>query len=111
MDYTADTQALGKTIGADLKEGKLTLPVIYSLDKANPEDRQWMSTLIQRMNFSDDEFQRLVRLLHQYGGIRYGQEVALQHVSQAKNIMESFLPSETRDTLTMIAEYTLKRKS
>jgi octaprenyl-diphosphate synthase len=111
LDYTSDTQALGKTIGADLKEGKLTLPVIYSLDKAAPADRQWMTNLIQRMSFSDGEFQRLVRLLHQYGGIHYCQEIALSRVNQAREIMDTFAPSETRDTLTMIAEYTLNRKS
>jgi octaprenyl-diphosphate synthase len=111
LDYTSDTKALGKTIGADLKEGKLTLPVIYSLDKATPADRQWMSILIQHMNFSDDEFQRLVELLHQYGGIQYCQEIALSRVNQAREIMNTFAPSETRDTLTMIADYTLNRKS
>lgn len=111
LDYTSDTKALGKTIGADLKEGKLTLPVIYSLDKANPEDRQWMTQLIQKMIFSDEEFERLVNLLHQYGGIQYCQEIAIKHVSQAKEIMGSFEPSETRDTLTLVADYTLSRKS
>jgi octaprenyl-diphosphate synthase len=111
LDYTSDTKALGKTIGADLKEGKLTLPVIYSLDKANQKDKEWMSKLIQKMDFSDDEFERLIRLLHHYGGVQYSQETALKHVNQAKEIMGSFKPSETRETLTMIADYTLRRQS
>jgi octaprenyl-diphosphate synthase len=111
LDYTSDTKALGKTIGADLKEGKLTLPVIYSLSKANPEDRQWMTQLIQQMNFSDDEFTRLVHLLHQYGGIQYCQKIASSHVNQAREIINSFEPSETRDTLILLADYTLNRQS
>jgi octaprenyl-diphosphate synthase len=111
LDYMSDTKALGKTIGADLKEGKLTLPVIYSLNKANPEDRKWMAQLIQQMNFSDDEFARLVHLLHQYGGIQYCQKIASNHVNQAREIINSFEPTETRDTLIMLADYTLNRQS
>ena len=102
---------LGKSIGADLKEGKLTLPVIHALEKADLKDRQWMEQLITKMAFSDDEFERLVALLHQYDGIGYSNTIAQQHVFEAKRIMEAFEPSETKDTLIMIADYTLTRKS
>ena len=49
LDYTADTRVIGKTIGADLREGKLTLPVIYALDRATTEDRRRLETIIQDM--------------------------------------------------------------
>ncbi len=111
LDYTSDTKVLGKRIGADLKEGKLTLPVIYSLDKADAHDKQWMTQMIQRMNFSDDEFRHLVNLLYHYGGIDYCQKIAADHVRLAKAIMSTFEPSDTRETLMLIADYTLLRQS
>ena len=80
LDYTSDTKMLGKTIGADLKEGKLTLPVIYALAKAQPQDRQWMERLIQRMNFSDSDFKHLVKLLRDYGGIDYSKNIAREQL-------------------------------
>ncbi len=111
LDYTAKTQVLGKRIGADLKEGKLTLPVIYALAHASPKDRDWIKQLITKKDFSHDAFNRLVSLLHDYGGIPYAVQVAGEHVKKAKDILGGFEPSRTRDTLLMIADYSLSRTS
>jgi len=111
LDYTADTRTLGKTIGADLKEGKLTLPVIHTLEKAGPEDRAWLSELIYRKEFSADEFDTLVRLMQNIGAIDYCQSIAENHVQAAKQIIASFAPCQTTETLAMIADYTLNRKT
>lgn len=109
LDYTADTRDLGKTVGADLREGKLTLPMIHALQQASPEDREWMQQVIGNPDFSDAEFTRLVDRLQFYGGIDYAVSVAGKHVVDARGIMETFSASETRETLLMIAEYTLAR--
>lgn len=109
LDYTADTRDLGKTVGADLREGKLTLPVIHALQKATPGDREWMEQIIGHPDFTITEFARLVDRLKHYGGIDYAVNVARKHVTDAKGILEVFPPSETRETLLMVAEYTLAR--
>jgi octaprenyl-diphosphate synthase len=109
LDYTADTRNLGKTVGADLREGKLTLPVIHALQNATGTDRKWMEQIIGHPDFTAAEFSRLVEHLRYYGGIDYAVGIARGHVSDAADIMDAFDPSETRDTLVMIAEYTLER--
>lgn len=109
LDYTADTRDLGKTVGADLREGKLTLPVIHALQQASPEDREWMQQVIGNPDFTDAEFTRLVDRLRFYGGIDYAVNIAGNHVADARGIMETFPASETRETMLMIAEYTLAR--
>ncbi|MGB9498662.1 MAG: polyprenyl synthetase family protein [Dissulfuribacterales bacterium] len=111
LDYTANTSVLGKSVGADLKEGKLTLPVIYTLAHTNPDNRAWMERVITRKNFSGDEFKTLIKLMEDTGGIRYCREIAKDHINQAKNIIRTFEPSETRKTLIMIADYTLNRNA
>jgi octaprenyl-diphosphate synthase len=110
LDYTAETQSLGKVIGADLKEGKLTLPVIYSLKHARKEDQQWISEIIRKKDFSDKEFATLVEMLHEYDGIGYTRRMAEACVDKAKKAVMLFTPSSTRELLADIADYSLIRR-
>jgi len=109
LDYTSDTAVLGKTVGADLREGKMTLPLIYSLKNAAARDRVKMEAVISNKNFSDSDFNTLKMLLDTYGGIRYTTELAIEHVKKAKNMLSIFAPSQTRELLDMLADYTISR--
>ncbi|MDA8140475.1 MAG: polyprenyl synthetase family protein [Desulfobacteraceae bacterium] len=109
LDYTQDTAVLGKPAGADLREGKLTLPVIYTLQRATPADRQWMVGLIQRQEFSAAEFGGLLGLLERYGGVAYTRECAARHIQNAKDTLRQFGPWPERDTLLDIVDYAWSR--
>lgn len=109
LDYTSDTAVLGKTVGADLREGKMTLPLIYALKHAAPDDRVKMEAIISDTKFSDSDFNKLKILLDTYGGIRYTTTLAAEHVQKAKNALSVFDPSQTRDLLSMLADYTISR--
>jgi len=111
LDYTFDTSVLGKEVGADLKEGKLTLPVIYSLKEANAKDRNQMEKIITNRDFSVDDFERLIELMKKYGGQTYTQNLAAEYVKTAKDALGIFEPSKTREVLMMLADYTLARKT
>ncbi|MBI9084613.1 MAG: polyprenyl synthetase family protein [Desulfobacterales bacterium] len=111
LDYTAQTQALGKTVGADLREGKLTLPVIHALAAADEPDRQCLEAIIKNTDFSESEFQTLVGLLDKYQSLKYSTEMAAGHVAQAKAALGFFDVSPARETLEMIADYALERKA
>jgi octaprenyl-diphosphate synthase len=111
LDYTSDAGVLGKEVGADLKEGKLTLPVIYSLKKADPADREQMEAIIKERCFSDNDFTRLVGLLNKYEGILFTEKLAAAHIDKAKQALSIFKPSKTREILLEVADYTLVRKT
>ena len=111
LDYTSDTKALGKEIGADLKEGKLTLPVIYSLKEADMKDRNMMGNIIKNEDFSVNDFKILVELLKKYKGISYTQKMAAEHIEKAKEALSIFEPSETKEILLKVADYALNRKA
>jgi octaprenyl-diphosphate synthase len=111
LDYTEDSVALGKTVGADLKEGKLTLPVIYSLNVASIKDRQRMEAIISNTEFSVTEFHELVEYLVAYRGIDYTWQKANAHIESAKIAIARFEPSVPREILMDVADYALKRKS
>ncbi len=111
LDYTAETATLGKTVGADLKEGKLTLPVIYALRKASEQQRNQMIQIIKNETFSADDFRRLVKMIEANGGIAYARHIAETYVQSAKTLMEIFPASRTKETLLMIADYALCRNA
>jgi octaprenyl-diphosphate synthase len=111
LDYTSDTRVLGKAVGTDLREGKLTLPLIYSLKRADSSDRAWMEEIITGLEFSNDDFVRLIRLLERYGGLAYTERMASEHVAKAKESISRFQPSETRSILMDVADYAMARKT
>jgi octaprenyl-diphosphate synthase len=111
FDYTMDTADLGKEVGADLREGKLTLPVIHALKQANPADRDAMVKIIKNEAFTVDEFNVLVDLLKKNDGIAYTEKKAEFCIAKAKEALSVFEPSKTKDSLFDIANYALARST
>ncbi len=111
IDYTSDTAVLGKKAGADLREGKLTLPVIAALAAAPAADRRRMQAIILNPDFSPEDFETLTTDLNHHGGLAYTRQCAESHVARAKAALDAFDPSPTIDILRDIADYTLSRKA
>jgi octaprenyl-diphosphate synthase len=111
FDYTLQTSDFGKEVGADLREGKLTLPVIYALKQARDGDRELMIKIIRDRDFSVEDFKTLTGLLEKYGGLAYTRDTAASYIDNAKKALTVFNPSSTRETLLDIAEYALARST
>ncbi len=110
LDYSYDSIKLGKNVGADLREGKLTLPVIKALAESSPDDRALMQKIIQNSGFTGKEFSWLAEKIASYGGIQYARTIASNHIKKARHALEAFPPSPTKDILNDIADYALERK-
>ncbi|QTA78033.1 Polyprenyl synthetase [Desulfonema limicola] len=111
LDYISDTKSLGKAVGADLREGKLTLPVIHALESASEQDRILMEKIILNKDFSEYEFNMLKNMLNKYKGIEYTKNKAKEHTICAKQMLSIFKDSAAKETLIDIADYALARKS
>ena len=111
LDYTGDPAATGKAVGTDLREGKLTLPLIIALKNAATGERAFMERVIRAQGFTNDEFSRIVSIISRSGGISHTMSEARGHVDRALAILDTFPPSPPRDLLAKLAEYALARKS
>jgi octaprenyl-diphosphate synthase len=110
LDYTASAKDLGKNPGADMREGKLTLPLIHSLANASADDKKWMEKAISEEVFDLEKFDVLIKKLTVYRGIDYTREKAGAHVEKAKACLAKFGACESRDLLNLIADYSIERK-
>ena len=111
LDYTQDISSLGKHAGADLREGKMTLPLIHALSRAPETDRQRMVAILENPNFTGTDFVALVEMLKCHGGIAYTEEKAAVHIQTAKTALQPFGDSPMREILMDIADYALVRKA
>ena len=110
LDYTATVQELGKNPGADMREGKLTLPLIHSLANASDTEREWMHKVIADPVFDQGRFEDLKEKLWILGGIAYTQTRANDHVAKAKASLGIFEDSNSKGLLHLIADYSIERK-
>ncbi len=110
LDYTADTKVIGKPVGTDLKEGKLTMPIIYALNRATREDRRRLEIIIQDPDIKEEDFEAVLELIKKYDGVEYTRERAREHIEKAKACLEIFSASNARTLLEQLADYVLVRQ-
>jgi octaprenyl-diphosphate synthase len=109
LDFVADQARLGKAIGADLKEGKRTLPLIITLDRAAPHERERVQMLLKSHALCPDEIEEIRRLVVKYEGVDYALERAHAYAEAAKGALGAFEDSEDKETLALIADFVVDR--
>ena len=109
LDFVADQDRLGKAIGADLREGKRTLPLIAMLERASAADAERVRELLDRRALAADALEQIRRLVLDHDGVGYALERARAHAKAAKADLEAFPPSEERETLALVADFVVER--
>ncbi len=109
LDYVATEEEFGKSIGHDLEEGKITLPLIHTLQQCNDSERTVIAAVIEQDEMSLDDFRAVSGLVKQYGGITYTVEAARFYIDRCKGHLELFGPSPVRDALIGLSEYVVTR--
>jgi len=109
LDFVADQGRLGKAVGADLKEGKRTLPLIAALDRATPAERDRVQSVLKRHAAEPGEIEEIRRLVERYGGVEYALGQAQEYARSAKQTLTAFPESADKDTLLLVADYVVER--
>ncbi|WP_289053300.1 polyprenyl synthetase family protein [Carboxylicivirga marina] len=101
---------VGKPTGNDIKEKKLTLPLIHALHSTDSKQRRKILTLIRRHHKNEKKVQEIIAFVKANGGIEYANEQMQMYAQKAKDSLSAYKDSETKEALLTMVDYTLKRK-
>jgi octaprenyl-diphosphate synthase len=110
LDFTGKEQRLGKPVGSDLREGKVTLPVIITLQHAAPDEAAIIERFVRGDDRSPEAFQDIVALVQRYNGIEYALREAERFVEQAELELQRFADGPAYDLLMELADFIVKRE-
>ena len=93
LDYTADQTALGKPIGGDLREGKVTLPIIFLRDRGGPEAGRLIRDIVQERAVTTDQWREILHLLRDCRAPELAYDRAVEYGDRAKASLSVFPPA------------------
>jgi len=107
FDYGADK--IGKPTGIDIREKKLTLPLIYTLEHATPDVRRRIINIVKNHNTDKEKVATVIEMVKASGGITYAQEKMFQYRDEAMAILHSFPENDIRNGLEQLVRFTTDR--
>jgi octaprenyl-diphosphate synthase len=96
-------------VGSDLREGKVTLPLIYALEQATPEERQLVGTVLEDGNYDRASFDEILRLIERRQGFDRVRERAQSFTERARAIMSEFPDSPNQRAMYALTELVTDR--
>jgi len=102
LDFTSREKILGKPVGNDLREGKVTLPLIYALETADAEERKLVETVLADGNYDQVPFSKILHILNRHRGVERAQERAESFTEKARAIIAEFPESPYQRALAAV---------
>lgn len=109
FDYLS-SNVIGKPVGIDIKEQKMTLPLIHTLKIADEKDRKYYFDTIKRYNNNPKRVKELIEFVKSSGGLEYAITIMKDFQQKAKDILNEFPDSEARKSLHIMLDYVIERK-
>ncbi|MBK5274257.1 MAG: polyprenyl synthetase family protein [Desulfuromonadales bacterium] len=109
LDYIATEEDFGKSIGHDLEEGKITLPLIHTLRHCSADERSIIEAVVEKDEMTLEDFRQVSGLVLQYGGITYTVDAARRNIHECQTHLEQFENTPVRVALHELAEYVVTR--
>ena len=109
LDFTSREKVLGKPVGSDLREGKITLPLIYALEQASEEERQLVDTVLRDGNYDEASLPKVIRMIERRRGFVRVRDRAQAFTDKARSIVAEFPESPYQRALTALTDLVTDR--
>ncbi|MFC2103013.1 polyprenyl synthetase family protein [Bacteroidota bacterium] len=110
LDYEGTLQLMGKPVGGDIKEKKITLPLIYSLNKVSEKEASRIRRIIKDGSKKHD-VKKVINFVRENGGIDYAIEQAKLYSNKAKNVLSVLPDSQSKIALEALVDFVIDRKN
>ena len=111
LDFTASAQQLGKPVLSDLKEGKVTLPLIYAMENGHREARELVARVLAEKEFDSVRPETIVSLVHDSGALERARCLAQDYARRAKACLNGHRDSEYAQALATLPDFILEREN
>lgn len=109
FDYTQNP-LIGKPTGIDIREKKMTLPLIYTLNKVDDKTKKYIINTIKNDSKNSKKVEEIIKLVKSNNGLDYAERKMNLYYQQALNILEEFPNNEAKNSLIKLLEYVIKRE-
>jgi len=109
LDWVGETEKTGKGLGNDLKEGKITLPLIHTLKECEPRSRKKILKLLEN-DFNRKDFDEILSLIKGNGGVKYAQKKASDFGEKALNYLSELKDSKYKKALRDLVSFVIERE-
>ncbi len=109
LDYISTDESLGKSVGNDLREGKVTMPLIQSSKKATGPERRVIREAVEADDLDDGKLKEVIAIINKYNGIEYTVNRARAYIEEAKKNLDIFEPNIERAGLLAVADFVIDR--
>jgi octaprenyl-diphosphate synthase len=109
LDYTSSKEVFGKPVGKDLKEGKITLPLVFFISEFERGEVERLAELFKSQKASDQDYEELIRRVRTHGAIERVRSEASEYVARAGELVRLFPDSQVRQGLLELGAYILTR--
>jgi octaprenyl-diphosphate synthase len=110
LDFSSSEKVLGKPVVSDLREGKLTLPLVYALDHCSSEEAGKIQTVLKEHEFLTVSVGEILAIIDRYRTLDKARTLAQKFAQEAQSALTIFPPSPYRDALTAIPQFILDRE-
>ena len=108
FDYTEE--AIGKPTGIDIKEQKMTLPLIYTLNTCSSKEKSWLINSIKNHNLDKKRVKEVIAFVKSSNGLTYAEQKMIQFQQEALLLLEDFPASDYKEALLLMVNYVIERK-